>query len=115
MFEFDLACGHVVTVALTGWYPITVSCCGRLGGSIRDNIYVPYDAHVDYARLQSERYEVRLQGTRPAPMQIIGRRLRTDAPYQPPCRGIPGSSGRFPAHVGAAFSLDGTHATTEDT
>lgn len=114
VLELDLACGHVVTVALTGWYPVTVSCCDRLGGTIRDSIYVAYDSRVDFVRLQSERYEVRPKGTRPAPIQIIGRRARTDAPYQPPCRGISGSAGRFPSHVGATWSLDNTLAAAEN-
>src|SRR3954451_17158116 len=42
VFEFALSCGHLVTVALTGWYPVVVSCCDRLGGTILHGIYVPY-------------------------------------------------------------------------
>ena len=42
MFGFALSCGRLVTAALTGWYPVVVSCCDRLGGTIRDGIYVPY-------------------------------------------------------------------------
>jgi hypothetical protein len=56
----------------------------------------------------SERYEARRTGTPPAPIQIIGRRPRTDEPYQPPYPGLAGSAGRYPARVGATWSLDGS-------
>jgi hypothetical protein len=108
VFEFDLACGHCVTVALTGWYPVVVSCCDRLGGTILHGIYVPYASDIDYVRGLSERYEARPTGTRPAPTQIIGRRHRTDEPYVSPYPGIDGSAGRYPARVGATWSLDGS-------
>ncbi|MFI1995310.1 hypothetical protein [Actinoplanes sp. NPDC020271] len=110
VFEFDLSCGHVVIVALTGWYPVTVRCCDRLGGTIRDGIYVPYASHIDYVRVLSERYELRPTGTPRGRTQVIGRRARTDEPYQGPYSGIDDSAGRFPARVGATWSLDGTIA-----
>ncbi|MCM4078283.1 hypothetical protein [Paractinoplanes hotanensis] len=115
VFEFDLACGHTVTVALTGWYPVTVACCDRLGGTIRDGIYVPYASDIDYVRVLSERHELRPKGTPRGSTHVIGRRPRTDEPYQSPYPGIESSAGRYPARVDATWSLDGTIATPETT
>jgi hypothetical protein len=47
VFEFFLACGHLVTVALTGWYPVVVSCCDRPGGTILRGDYEPYASDID--------------------------------------------------------------------
>ncbi len=106
VFEFDLSCGHVVTVALTGWYPVVVACCDRLGGTILRGSYVPYASDIDYVRVLSERYELRPKGTPRGSARIIGRRPRTDQPYQPDLPGFYGSAGRYPACVGATWSLD---------
>jgi hypothetical protein len=114
VFEFDLACGHLVTVALTGWYPVVVACCDRLGGTILRGVYVPYASDIDYVRVLSERYESRPTGTPPAPKQIIGRRPRTDEPYRSPAPGFYGSAGRYPARVGATWSLDGSIPTPKN-
>ncbi|WP_233624798.1 hypothetical protein [Actinoplanes sp. ATCC 53533] len=103
VFEFALSCGHLVTAALTGWYPVIVSCCDRLGGTILRGVYVAYASDIDFVNIRSERYESRPTGTPPVPIQLIGRRSRTDAPGT-------ASSGRFPACVGAAWSLDGSVA-----
>jgi hypothetical protein len=113
VFEFDLACGHCVTVALTGWYPVVVSCCDRLGGTILRGIYRPFASDIDYVRVLSERYESRPRGTRPAPTQVIGRRPRIDEPYQPSLPGFPSSAGRYPARVGATWNLDGSYPIPE--
>jgi hypothetical protein len=113
VFEFDLACGHCVRVALTGWYPVVVACCDRLGGTILHGVYVPYSSDIDYVTVLSERYETRPTGTRPAPTQIIGQRPRTDEPYEPPYHGVGGSAGRYPARVGATWNLDGSYPTPE--
>jgi hypothetical protein len=112
VFEFDLTCGHLVTVALTGWYPVTVACCNRLGGTIRRGDYVPYDSDIEAVRVLSERYEVRPAGTPRGSVRVIGRRPRTDEPRPSPYPGITGSAGRYPARVGATWSLDGSIATT---
>lgn len=102
VFDLDLSCGHVATVALTGWYPVTVACCDRLGGTFFSGGYVAFAADVDYVRVQSERYEYRPTGTPPAATRVLGRRPRTDDPYQPTERWQrSASSGRFPARVGA--------------
>lgn len=113
VFDFDLACGHVVTAALTGWYPVVVSCCDRLGGTILRGDYVPYASDIDYVRILSERYEMRPKGTSRGSTQVIGRRPRTDEPYSSPYPGIDGSTGRYPARVGSTWSLDGSVSITE--
>jgi hypothetical protein len=103
VFEFALSCGHHVTVALTGWYPVTVACCDRLGGTILRGDYVAFASAIDFVDIRSERYEPRPRGTQYAPTQLIGRRFRADAPGR-------ASTGRFPARVGAAVSRDGSIA-----
>jgi hypothetical protein len=113
VFELALSCGHLVVVVMTGWYPVVVSCCDRLGGTVLRGLYVPYASEVDYVNVLSERYEFRPKDTRRPPVQIIGRRSRTDAPYQSPPLHQYTSSGRFPARVGAAWSLDGSVPTPE--
>jgi hypothetical protein len=113
IFEFALTCGHLVTVALTGWYPVVVSCCDRLGGTIRNSLYVPYASDIDYVDVLSERYELRPVRTSRGSARLIGRRLRTDEPRPSPYRGIDGSAGRYPARVGATWSFDGSIATPE--
>ncbi|BCY07306.1 hypothetical protein [Actinoplanes sp. L3-i22] len=113
VFEFDLTCGHTVTVALTGRYPVVVSCCDRLGGTILRGDYRPYASDIDYVRSVAERYELRPKGTPNGSIQVIGRRPRTDEPYPTPYPGIEGSAGRYPARVGATWSLDGSIAKPE--
>jgi len=108
VFEFGLSCGHLVTAVMTGWYPVVVSCCDRLGGTVLRGLYVPYASEVDYVNVLSERYESRPKDTRRAPIQIIGRRCRTDEPYLSPFLRDYTSAGRFPARVGATRSLDGS-------
>ncbi|MDG6104029.1 hypothetical protein Daura_23085 [Dactylosporangium aurantiacum] len=34
VFALALTCGHRVTLAVNGWYPVSVACCDRLGGTI---------------------------------------------------------------------------------
>ena len=115
VFEFDLSCGHTVVVALTGWYPVTVSCCDRLGGTILRGEYHPLTSAIDYVRGVHERYEIRPQGTPPGYTQLIGRRPRTDEPRAPYLLGLKGSAGRYPARAGATFSWDDSIATPETT
>jgi hypothetical protein len=110
VFELDLSCGHLVTAARTGWYPVSVSCCDRLGGTISGGVYVPYASEVDSVRVLSERYEARPAGTPRGGTRIIGRRDRTDDPYQSPVPGVFDSAGRYPAWVGATWSFDGSIA-----
>jgi hypothetical protein len=113
VFELALSCGHLVTAVITGWYPVTVSCCDRLGGTVLHGLYVPYASKVDYVTVLSERYESRPKDTRCPPVQIIGQYYRTDEPYRSPfLRGYT-STGRFPARVGATWSLDGSIPTPE--
>ncbi len=113
VFELALNCGHLVTLARTGWYPVSVACCDRLGGTILHGTYVPYSSHVDGTNLLSERYEYRPKGTPSEPDRLIDRRPRTDEPYQSPYPGGPTHSGRYPARVGAAWSLDGSVPSTD--
>ncbi|MEV0903088.1 hypothetical protein [Actinoplanes sp. NPDC049802] len=101
VFEFDLSCGHIVTAVRTGWYPVSVACCSRLGGTIRQGDYVPYASDVDYVRVLVENYELRPRGTLHPTLEIIGRRPRTDEPSSPSFFDDGGSAGRFPARVGA--------------
>jgi len=110
VFEFDLSCGHLVTAARTGWYPVSVACCDRLGGTISRGVYVPCASDVDYVRILSERYETRPAGTPLGGTRIIGRRARTDNPYRSLVAGELGSAGRYPARVGATWSFDGSVA-----
>lgn len=110
VFDLALSCGHVATVALTGWYPVSVACCDRLGGTILRGQYVPYSCDVDYVQVVSERYEHRPTGTPPPATRLLGRRARIDDPYPAAGRAW-SSSGRFPAHVGATWSLDGSPDT----
>ena len=110
VFEFHLSCGHLVTVALTGWYPVTVGCCNRLGGTILRGDYAPFDSEIDFVDVLSERHESRPKGTRRAPLRLISRRPRTDAPARPSYPGAETSAGRFPARVGAVVSIDGSAA-----
>jgi hypothetical protein len=74
---------------------------------------VPYASEVDYVKVLSERYESRPKDTRCPPVQIIGRRSRSDEPYQSPTQRQYTSAGRFPARVGATWSLDGPVPTPE--
>lgn len=113
VFDLYLSCGHLVTVAMTGWYPVVVSCCDRLGGTVLRGLYVPYASEVDYVTLLSERYESRPKDTRSPAIQIIARRPRTDDPYYSPTLHRYTSAGRFPVRVGATWSIDGSLATPE--
>jgi hypothetical protein len=111
VFDLCLNCGHIATVAVDGWYPVSVACCNRLGGTILRGSYVPYASQVDYVRALSERYEYQPAGTPRAPDRLLGRRPRTDQPYQPSHRWAEPTAGRYPARVGAAWSIDGSRAT----
>lgn len=108
VFELSLSCGHLVTIAISGWYPVSVACCDRLGGTIWHGEYVPYYSHVDYVNVLSERYEYRPKGAPRDPDRLIDRRPRTDEPYQSPCPGGGASAGRYPARVGATWNIDGS-------
>ncbi|MFD0575197.1 hypothetical protein [Dactylosporangium darangshiense] len=86
-----------------------MSCCDRLGGTVLRGVYQPFDSHVEYARVLSERYEHRPHGTPPEPTRLLRRRPRTDEPHQhdrPHHRWAEPSAGRLPARVGAAWDLD---------
>ena len=85
-----------------------MACCDRLGGTIRQGLYVPFLSDVDYVRCLVERHEYRPPGTSYPPAQVIGRRTRSDEPSSPMYAGLAGSAGRFPARVGACVSLDGS-------
>jgi hypothetical protein len=106
VFDLSLNCGHIATVAIDGWYPVSVACCDRLGGTILRGAYVPYDSHVEYVRVLSERYEHRSPGTHRSPQRLLGRRSRTDDPRQPIYRWARGTAGRYPARVGATWAID---------
>jgi hypothetical protein len=99
-FELDLTCGHCVTVSLNGWYPVSVACCDRLGGSWSNASYYPYASGVEYARCLSERYEHRPPGALREPTVLLDRRSRTDNPFVPVHAWQSASAGRFPERVG---------------
>lgn len=104
VFEIALTCGHLTTVALTGWYPVTVACCDRLGGTVSAGLYMPFSSDVDYVKVLSERYEYRPDATPAAPTRVINRRSRTDDPHPGRYPGL-GTTGRYPARVGATWQF----------
>jgi len=106
VFDLSLDCGHLATLAVDGGYPVSVACCDRLGGTVRRGVYVAYDSHVEYVNVLSETYEQRPTGTPRDPTRLLGRRSRTDEPRQPAHRGADGSAGRYPARVGATWTID---------
>lgn len=108
VFDLWLTCGHIATIAVDGWYPVSVACCSRLGGTIWRGSYVPYSSHVDYVQVRSERYEHQPAGTPHAPGRLLGRRPRTDQPYRPSHRWAEPTAGRYPARVGATWNIDGS-------
>ncbi|MEU8007467.1 hypothetical protein AB0B66_40440 [Catellatospora sp. NPDC049111] len=108
VFLLSLTCGHQVSLYVNGWYPASVACCDRLGGTTLHGQHVPYASGVDYVQVLSERYKHRPPGTPPEPSAIRGRWPRTDDPYRSPHPGGDSSSGRHPARVGAAWSLNGS-------
>ncbi|GGL12782.1 hypothetical protein [Mangrovihabitans endophyticus] len=99
---------------MTGWHPVAVVCCGRLDVTVRDGVYAPYASETDYGRVLSERYQARPAGTLRGPARLRGRRDRTDKPDASTVPGAPGSTGRNPVRVGAAWSLDGTIAPPDN-
>ena len=112
VFDLWLTCGHIATVTVDGWYPVSVACCERLGGTVLRGEYVPFAAEVAYVTVVSERYEHRPDGTAREPTHVVGRRPRTDDPRPGAYLGTEPSSGRYPARVGAVWSLDGSVAAT---
>ena len=109
VFDLALDCGHLVTVERIGWYPVSVACCDRLGGTVLRGVYVPYASHV----VRSERHESWPPGRPRRPDRLLGRRPRTDEPYQSPHPGDGDHSGCWPARVGATWSLDGSVPTAD--
>ncbi len=106
-FQLALSCGHLVTVRVTGWYPVSVSCCDRLGGTVLRGVYVPYASDVELVGLLSERYETQPVDSGHEAVELLSRCSRTDEPYQPPYPGRQhASAGRYPARVGAFVDLD---------
>jgi hypothetical protein len=102
VFELDLTCGHRVTLVVTGWYPIAVDCCDRLGGTWVGDTYVPFAASVEYVpHLLSERYERRPAASASQPARLLDRVERTDEPSPPRHPWQTGGAGRFPERVGA--------------
>lgn len=108
VFLLALSCGHLVSQFVNGWHPVAVACCDRLGGTIQDGAYVAYASNVDYVAVLVERYEYRLLDTPPEPSEVRGRWPRTDDPYRSPCPGGGASTGKYPARVGAGWSIDGS-------
>ncbi|MER7471232.1 hypothetical protein [Micromonospora sp. NPDC000018] len=108
VFDLWLTCGHIATVAVNGWYPVTVACCDRLGGTVLRGDYVPYASQVEYVHLLSEDHEQRPSGTPREPNRLLGRRPRTDEPYRPARPWSDSGAGRYPARVGGAWSIDGS-------
>ncbi|MDT5026443.1 MAG: hypothetical protein QOE61_2869 [Micromonosporaceae bacterium] len=98
-FELDLTCGHCVTVSLNGWYPVSVACCDRLGGSWADGTFYAFDSVIEYARRLSERYEHRPPGAPREPTVLLDRQSRTDDPFIPVHAWQSASAGRFPIRV----------------
>ena len=103
-FELDLTCGHCVTVSLNGWYPVSVACCDRLGGSWFDGTFYAFGSGVEYVRCLSERYEHRPPGAVREPTVLLARRSRTDDPFIPVHAWQSASAGRFPVRVGGPFN-----------
>jgi hypothetical protein len=108
-FDLWLTCGHIATVTVDGWYPVTVSCCDRLGGTILRGGYVPYASQVDYVTVLAEDYQTRPAGTPPEPTRVLARRPRTDEPCPAGHTGHECTAGRYPARVGATCNLDDPH------
>jgi hypothetical protein len=108
VFDLWLNCGHIATVAVDGWYPVTVACCERLGGTVLRGQYVPYASHVDCVTVLSEDYQARPTGSPPDPTRLMQRRPRTDEPCPPGHTLHQCSAGRYPAWVGAMWNLDDT-------
>jgi len=100
VFELDLTCGHCVTIAVNGWYPVSVACCDRLGGNWAADMYIPFSPSVEYVRVLEERYEHRPPGAEREATQLLTRRDRTDDPVVPSEPRQRGSAGRFPERVG---------------
>lgn len=101
-FLLQLSCGHAVTADVEGWYPVSVSCCDRLGGTINHaGSYVPYASNVDYVDLLSSR-----AATAPRMwLDVVARRPRSDQPCPASCRWHTHSAGRYPARVGATWDF----------
>lgn len=110
LFDLSLTCGHIATVVVDGWYPVSVACCERLGGTVANGIYRPYNSEVEYVDLLSERYEERPRGVPREPTRVVARRPRTDDPRPPQYRWEQGGAGRFPARVGATLLISGPPA-----
>ncbi|MBB5871921.1 hypothetical protein F4553_005300 [Allocatelliglobosispora scoriae] len=113
MFVLSLSCGHLVTYYANGWCPVRVPCCDRLGGTTLRGVYVPYASDVDYVGVLSERYEHRPPGSPSEPDGLRSRRSRTDDLCRSPWPGGGSSTGRYPASVGAAWSIDGSTIPAE--
>lgn len=103
-FELDLTCGHCVTVSVNGWYPVSVACCDRLGGSWYQGTYHPFSSDVEYVRCLAERYEHRPAGAAREPTVLLARRPRTDDPIVAADPWQLPSAGRFPERVGGPFN-----------
>ncbi|ROO52748.1 hypothetical protein EDC02_7689 [Micromonospora sp. Llam0] len=100
VFELDLTCGHCLTVSLNGWYPVSVACCDRLGGTWHKGVFYPFASNVDFVRCLEERYEHRPLGAKREPLRVLRRRQRTDDPTVPAHSWQRGTAGRFPERVG---------------
>lgn len=102
VFDLSLTCGHIATISVAGWYPVSVACCDRLGGTWFNGQYIAFASGVDFAALMSERYEQRPVGTSFDRARLLARRLRTDEPRTSQHPWGTSTSGRFPERVGAA-------------
>jgi hypothetical protein len=103
-FELDLTCGHCVTARVNGWYPVSVACCDRLGGSWFDGVFYAFVSGVEYVRCLSERYEHRPPGALREPTVLLTRRPRTDDPFTPVHPSRSAHAGRFPMRVGGPYN-----------
>jgi hypothetical protein len=103
-FELDLTCGHCVMVTLNGWYPVSVACCDRLGGSWFQGSYYAFSSDVEYARCLAQRYEHRPPGAEREPTVLLDRRPRCDDPIVAAHRWQSPSAGRFPERVGGPYN-----------
>lgn len=113
VFALALSCGHLVTLFVNGWYPVSVTCCDRLGGTICQGVYLPYASDVEYVTVLFEHYEYRPRGGPREPSQLRDRRSRSDAPHRSSYPEGEPSAGMYPARVGAAWSVDGSIATPD--
>jgi hypothetical protein len=105
VFTLALTCGHLVTIARRGRYPVSVSCCDRLGGTIRGAVYVACSSNVDFAGHSDIRFRPTTDIDHWSTI-LLDRHARTDEPCPTGCSCVTHTAGRYPHRVGACFDFD---------